>query len=111
MTETIHMLRVQNLQRHENLQFRRDDATAHMGRANTTALRKLFPQQVIYGFGDAAWPPRSPDLTAVGQQNNVHGLEARIQEGTSQFQKKYFGKRCRVLSLVFSGAFNRAVVN
>jgi hypothetical protein len=64
MTETFLMLRVQNLHKHEILQFQGDDAKANMGTANTTALRNLFLQQVIYGFGVVAWPPRSPDLTA-----------------------------------------------
>jgi hypothetical protein len=72
-----------------------------MGTANTTALRNLFPQQVVYGFGDVSWPPRSPDLTApniffsrdnikvkhmaVGQQNYADELKARIREGTPKF--------------------------
>jgi len=39
-------------------------ATAHTTVISNAALRRLFPQRVISGFGDVPWPPRSPDLTA-----------------------------------------------
>jgi len=36
----------------------------HTAAISIAALRRLFPQRVISGFGDVPWPPRSPDLTA-----------------------------------------------
>jgi len=46
------------------LWFQQDGATAHTAVNSIAALRRLFPQRVISRFGDAPWPPRSPDLTA-----------------------------------------------
>jgi len=46
------------------LWFEQDVATAHTAVISIAALRCLFPQRVISGFGDVPWPPRSPDLTA-----------------------------------------------
>ena len=37
---------------------------AHAAVISITALRLLFPQQVISCFGDMPWPPRSLDVTA-----------------------------------------------
>jgi len=39
-------------------------ATAHTAVISIAALRCLFPQRVISGFGAVSWPPRSPELTA-----------------------------------------------
>ena len=46
------------------LWFQQDVATAHTVVISIAAIRHLFPQRVIYRFGDVPWPPRLPDLTA-----------------------------------------------
>lgn len=46
------------------LWFQQDGATAHTARETMNCLRVMFPGRIISRFGDVAWPPRSPDLTA-----------------------------------------------
>ena len=46
------------------LWFQQNGAMAHTAVISIAALRHLFPQLVIYHFGDVPWPPLSPDLTA-----------------------------------------------
>src|SRR5215469_12220597 len=48
----------------EEMWFQQDGATAHTARASMTVVRQMFPQHVVSRFGDAPWPPRSPDLSA-----------------------------------------------
>jgi hypothetical protein len=44
--------------------FQQDGATAHTAQNSMAVVRGMFPQHVISRFGDAEWPPRSPDLSA-----------------------------------------------
>ncbi|KDR20424.1 hypothetical protein L798_04960 [Zootermopsis nevadensis] len=39
---------------------------AHTARESMNCLRAMFSGHIISRFGDVAWPPRSPDLTAAG---------------------------------------------
>ena len=48
----------------EEIWFQQDGATAHTARASMTVVRQMFLQHVVSRFGDAPWPPRSPDLSA-----------------------------------------------
>ncbi|KAJ4436610.1 hypothetical protein ANN_16644 [Periplaneta americana] len=41
-----------------------DGATVHTAHGSMNCLRKMFPARIISRFGDIAWSPRSPDLTA-----------------------------------------------
>jgi len=43
--------------------FQQDGATAHTSNQSMTAVRNMFPGQLISRFGDVSWPPRSPDLS------------------------------------------------
>lgn len=43
--------------------FEQDGATAHTARASMEVVRELFPEKVIFRFGDLHWPARYPDLT------------------------------------------------
>jgi len=47
-----------------NLWFQQFGAMTHTAVISKAALFRLFPQRVISYFGDVAWPPRSPVLTA-----------------------------------------------
>jgi hypothetical protein len=44
--------------------FQQDGATAHTAQNSMAVVRGMFPQHVIFRFGDVEWPPRSPDLSA-----------------------------------------------
>ena len=44
--------------------FQQDEATAHTARESMRVVREMFPQYVLSRYGDIAWPPRSPDLSA-----------------------------------------------
>ena len=48
----------------EEMWFQQDGATAHTAKASMTVVRQMFQQHVVSRFGDAPWPPRSPDLSA-----------------------------------------------
>ena len=47
-----------------NTWFQQDGATSHTARKCMDFLRQHFPSKIFSRFGDIAWPPRSPDLTA-----------------------------------------------
>jgi hypothetical protein len=44
--------------------FQQDGATAHTARHSMAVVRGMFPEHVIFRFGDVDWPARSPDLSA-----------------------------------------------
>jgi len=46
------------------LRFHQDGTIAHTALISIAVLRCLFPQRVIFHFGDVPWPPCSPNLTA-----------------------------------------------
>jgi hypothetical protein len=48
----------------EEMWLQQDGATVHTARPSMTVVRQMFPQHVVSRFGDVAWPPRSPDLSA-----------------------------------------------
>jgi hypothetical protein len=39
-------------------------ATAPTARNSMQTVREAFPEHIMYRFGDIAWPPRPPDLSA-----------------------------------------------
>ena len=43
--------------------FQQDHAKAHTVRVSMEVVRRIFPQHVIFRFGDVSWLPRSPDLS------------------------------------------------
>ena len=82
-------------------------ATAHTAVISIAALRCLFPQRVISGFGAVSWPPRSPELTAPDfflwgclkkvystRPTDLHALKANIGKKSPNFQKKHFKSLC-----------------
>jgi hypothetical protein len=44
--------------------FQQDGATTHTAQNSMAVVQGMLPQHVISRFGDAEWPPRSPDLSA-----------------------------------------------
>ncbi|KAJ4441338.1 hypothetical protein ANN_11193 [Periplaneta americana] len=42
----------------------REKKSPHTAHGSMNCLRNMFPGRIISRFGDIAWPPRSPDLTA-----------------------------------------------
>ena len=38
--------------------------TTHTAKETMQMLKTIFPNRLIYRFGDIPWPPRSPDLNA-----------------------------------------------
>jgi hypothetical protein len=47
----------------QHIWFQQDDATAHTARASMQVVRDMFPQHVIFHFGDIHWLPHSHDLS------------------------------------------------
>ena len=48
----------------ELLWFQHDGSTAHTARTSMTALCRMFPERLVFDFGDVNWPAHSPDLSA-----------------------------------------------
>jgi hypothetical protein len=44
--------------------FQQDGATTHTARISMQTVGEMFPKHVMSRFGDIAWPPHSPDLSA-----------------------------------------------
>jgi len=76
-------------------------ATAHTAVISIAALRCLFPQRAISGFGDVPWPPRSPDLTApdfflwgylekvyITRPTDLHALKENIREEIAKLSEE-----------------------
>ena len=63
-TEMINEFLVPKLPPNHDLWLQQDGAMVHMALISTSALRCLFPQQMIYNFGDVTWCPSLLDLTA-----------------------------------------------
>jgi len=84
------------------LWFQQDGATTHTAEISITALRCLFPQQVIYRFGDVPWPPRLLDLTAPdfflwgylksevysNRPTDLHALKENIREEIAKLSEE-----------------------
>ena len=90
------------------LWFQQDGATTLTAAISIAALRRLFPQRVIYRFGDVPWPLRSLDLTAPdlslwgylkskvysNRPTDLHALKENIGMESPNFQKKNFKPLC-----------------
>ena len=44
--------------------FQQDGTTSHTARDFMAAVRNLFPNHIIFRYGDITWPTRSPALSA-----------------------------------------------
>jgi len=84
------------------LWFQQHGATAHTAVISIAALRRLFPQRVISGFGDVPWPPRSPDLSVPdfflwgylkgkvynNRPTDLHALKENIREEIAKLSEE-----------------------